>query len=409
MKNKQKKRFYVGVIIAFCAIMCSFVTCKKTKLVPPSPQKIANVVYNSLQEELKEAQADMGMGMPIFVMVEQKDPSFILYKGVVPVYSSYEWESEITAKYNGKTVSYYQGDESREKVAVTTANWPYKLNKKPVETASGPQDFTSLLNVSDEQYSRQKDLSGKYNGSFWYEDDDFEPIPELQFFHIKRPNEDYNFEPVPGLDFNNLRVLELNEKRMNGPDVEALQKRLLYFGFAGVGEADGYYGPKTTETIKTIQKFAGFEEDGKVDRALWYFIFGNDDFNIKYLSLIQIVAKYKPNELRKIEGRLSYEYQNFYGYSYTIYFANDGRMRILDISGGNGDNGYGKTYYFADSDKYIVLYYIQNVNERQARRNVFISTDDYSANIKQGKRNSESSYRHDDSEMLGILYTLRFR
>jgi hypothetical protein len=31
------------------------------------------------------------------------------------------------------------------------------------------------------------------------------------------------------------RVLELNARRINGPDVEALQKRLLYFGFAGVG------------------------------------------------------------------------------------------------------------------------------------------------------------------------------
>jgi len=54
------------------------------------------------------------------------------------------------------------------------------------------------------------------------------------------------------------RVLELNARRMNGSDVEALQKRLLSFGFSGVGEADGYYGPKTEETIKTIQKFAGF-------------------------------------------------------------------------------------------------------------------------------------------------------
>jgi len=44
------------------------------------------------------------------------------------------------------------------------------------------------------------------------------------------------------------RVLELNARRMNGPDVEALQKRLLYLGFAGVGEADGYTGLKQTKS-----------------------------------------------------------------------------------------------------------------------------------------------------------------
>jgi len=205
------------------------------------------------------------------------------------------------------------------------------------------------------------------------------------------------------------RVLELNTRRMNGPDVEALQKRLLSFGFAGVGEADGYYGPKTEETIKTIQKFAGFEENGKVDRALWNFIFGNDDFTINYLRLIQIVAQYKQNELRRIENRLSYDYWDSYGYDYKIYFANDGKIRILEISGGNGDNAYGKTYYFADSDKYIVLYRAASVNDPQGRKNVFIRMENYSEIINMGKPDNETSYSHDDSELVGILYNLQFR
>ena len=205
------------------------------------------------------------------------------------------------------------------------------------------------------------------------------------------------------------RVLELNARRMNGPDVEALQKRLLYLGFAGVGEADGYYGPKTDEIIKTIQKFAGFEENGKVDRPLWNFIFGNDDFNNQYLRLIQIVAQYKPNELRKIENSLSYEYWGFYSYNYTVYFANDGKMRMLHISGGNGDNAYQKTYYFADSDKYIVLYHSASVNDPQDSKNVYFRMETYSENIKSGKPDDDSSYSHNDSELLGILYTMRFR
>lgn len=99
------------------------------------------------------------------------------------------------------------------------------------------------------------------------------------------------------------RVLELDARRMNGP--------------------------KTEEVIKTIQKFAGFEENGKVDRPLWNFIFVNDSFNIQYMRLIQIVAQYKPNEMRKIENRLSYDYWGSLGYDFTIYFANDGKNCIL--------------------------------------------------------------------------------
>jgi len=206
------------------------------------------------------------------------------------------------------------------------------------------------------------------------------------------------------------RVLELTAKRMNGPDVEALQKRLLQLGFSGVGEADGYYGPKNEEIIKTIQKFAGFEENGKVDRTLWNFIFGNDDFTVKYLKLIQTVAQYKPNELRKIENELSYDYWNSYGYRYTIYYANDGKMRILDISGGNGDNAYQKTYYFADSDKYIVLYRAASVNDPQGIKNVFFRMESYSDNIKSGKPFTDNNaYGNNNSELTGILYSLHYR
>jgi len=141
-------------------------------------------------------------------------------------------------------------------------------------------------------------------------------------------------------------------------------------------------------------------------RQLWIFIFDNDVFTINYLSLIQIVAQYKQNELRKIEGRLSCEYWNFYGYDYKIYFADDGKKRILDISGGNG---YVKTYYFVDSDKFIVLYQAASVNNPQSRKNVFLRFEDSASNIKLGKPDNESSFSHDDSELLGILYTMRFR
>ena len=45
--------------------------------------------------------------------------------------------------------------------------------------------------------------------------------------------------------------------RMNGPDVLALQKRLLELQFYELGEADGYYGPMTEAVIKKIQDHRG--------------------------------------------------------------------------------------------------------------------------------------------------------
>jgi len=71
------------------------------------------------------------------------------------------------------------------------------------------------------------------------------------------------------------RVIELKTTRMNGQDVVELQKRLLSLGFTGIGEADGYYGPMSEGVIKHIQRNDGLEEDGKVNQALWDYIFDN--------------------------------------------------------------------------------------------------------------------------------------
>jgi hypothetical protein len=130
-----------------------------------------------------------------------------------------------------------------------------------VFTLDGPMDFDASFGSGFESFYIN---GGKRAGTY------------------TRPNNESKTWTSPNVFRENFsRVLELNIKRMNGPDVEALQKRLLYLGFSGVGEADGYYGPKTEETIKTIQKFAGFDENGKVDRKLWDFIFGDDNFNIQ--------------------------------------------------------------------------------------------------------------------------------
>ena len=87
---------------------------------------------------------------------------------------------------------------------------------------------------------------------------------------VSHQNEN-NFEvEVP---LNTPRTIELTNPRMNGDDILELQSRLLSLGFVEIGEADGYYGPLMEEAIKNIQMAYGFEANGKVDRALWGFLF----------------------------------------------------------------------------------------------------------------------------------------
>jgi len=79
--------------------------------------------------------------------------------------------------------------------------------------------------------------------------------------------------------------LAMKNPRMNGPEVLALQKRLLELQFYELGEADGYYGPMTETVVKKIQDYRGLPVTGTVDKELWDFIF--DDYKTLFLSDIQ--------------------------------------------------------------------------------------------------------------------------
>ena len=50
---------------------------------------------------------------------------------------------------------------------------------------------------------------------------------------------------------------------MTGDDVAAVQKRLIYLGFAP-GKADGIYGPATAAAVKSFQAARKIEADGVV-------------------------------------------------------------------------------------------------------------------------------------------------
>lgn len=63
--------------------------------------------------------------------------------------------------------------------------------------------------------------------------------------------------------------LKLVSPRMNGPEVLAVQTRLLELGFSKVGSADGWFGPLTKDAAADFQRFLGLGDTGVVDRPTW--------------------------------------------------------------------------------------------------------------------------------------------
>ncbi|MCL2557931.1 MAG: peptidoglycan-binding protein [Treponema sp.] len=84
--------------------------------------------------------------------------------------------------------------------------------------------------------------------------------------------------------------------RIQGPEIRRLQERLAALGFAGLGEIDGLYGPRTADEIYFIKAALGFvdcyipEDDWRpddysiVNAELWDFIF--DPENTIFLRAI---------------------------------------------------------------------------------------------------------------------------
>ena len=70
------------------------------------------------------------------------------------------------------------------------------------------------------------------------------------------------------------RTLKLQEKRLNGPDVLAVQNRLIaLLRPARPGRGDGWYGPVTAQTVRVFQKANGLPVTGVVDRMTWERLF----------------------------------------------------------------------------------------------------------------------------------------
>lgn len=73
------------------------------------------------------------------------------------------------------------------------------------------------------------------------------------------------------------RVLQLQTGRMNGPDVRAVQNRLIaLMRPARSGQGDGWYGPVTTAAVRAFQAANSLPATGQVDRATWDALFSPD-------------------------------------------------------------------------------------------------------------------------------------
>jgi len=165
---------------------------------------------------------------------------------------------------------------------------------------------------------------------------------------INKVIESENKEMITDHDFS--RTIELESDRMNGSDIIKLQTQLKNYGFDEIGEIDGYYGPLSEKIIKTIQYFSGFEQNGKVDRPLWGFIF-NDSKKI-ILENINLISKYNvDNFIKKRENRMGYSTE---GGHIEYHYLND-EVKIIKL------HLFGETYqveyyfYYINSNYYFII------------------------------------------------------
>ena len=69
------------------------------------------------------------------------------------------------------------------------------------------------------------------------------------------------------------RTLLLQTPLLQGDDIIALQKRLMFFGYSRIGKADGIFGKQTQTTVKAFQKAHNLNVDGVVGKNTWRAIF----------------------------------------------------------------------------------------------------------------------------------------
>jgi len=166
-----------------------------------------------------------------------------------------------------------------------------------------------------------------------------------------------------------LRDLQYENPLMYGKDIKILQKHLSSLGFSGFKLPNGYYDIETSEIIRKIKLFLGFElenitEDDflfhktsdNVDKQLWEIIFNENYENL--LRIISIVSSYDYKELIKNK------------YSGILYIADGGskisqwgnKNKIFRTKQYSIKNNIDTDYIYFDEEHYFIIetYYSDN-------------------------------------------------
>lgn len=98
------------------------------------------------------------------------------------------------------------------------------------------------------------------------------PTPTLVITPAPRAVTPRSLAPVP---FS--RPLSLQTSRLNGPDVLAVQNRLIrLMRPVRPGQGDGWFGPVTAEAVRAFQAASDLPVTGRVNRATWDRLFSPD-------------------------------------------------------------------------------------------------------------------------------------
>ena len=95
--------------------------------------------------------------------------------------------------------------------------------------------------------------------------------------------------------------------RMRGEDVRQLQRRLLELGGLDSRKADGFYGPRTAQTVAEVQQRNSLPATGVVDSETWAVIFGIDVIGEPYkrdLWLTPDGSRMTGEDVKRLQNRL---------------------------------------------------------------------------------------------------------
>ena len=161
------------------------------------------------------------------------------------------------------------------------------------------------------------------------------------------PNSEEDENPASDGGFTELA---LKKPPMNGPEVLALQRRLLELQFYEIGEADGYYGAMTEGVIKKIQDKRGLPVTGIVDKEFWDFIF-DDHATFIFLS-VSGVQTYNRDNLRRSEnlGAGVYGSGDYEDTAFVYYTVKDKEIKIIESLDGKLMYSIRMTCYFINEN-----------------------------------------------------------